>query len=272
MTAPARPILRWHGGKWLLAPWIISHMPAHRIYVEPFGGAASVLLRKPRAALEVWNDLDGELTALFRLLRDRPDELMRIVEATPFSRTEFDLAQSGESCANDLEMVRRLLIRSHMGFSSCGAALRGGHSKTGFRGRGVRAGTTPPVTWMNFPPVILDVAERMRGVVIESRPALDLIEAHDSADTLFYVDPPYVPETRDAGDDYRHEMTASDHEEMLALLRTLKGQVILSGYPSALYNKALQGWTRKQRAAMADGARQRVEVLWCNFENRGPLI
>lgn len=162
MNAPARPILRWHGGKWRLAPWIISHMPAHRVYVEPFGGAASVLMRKPRTNLEVWNDLDGELVALFRLLRERPNDLARLVEATPFSRVEFDLAQSGEPCEDDLERVRRLLIRSHMGFSSCGATLRGGHSKTGFRGRGVRAGTTPPVNWMGMPAVIAAVADRMR--------------------------------------------------------------------------------------------------------------
>lgn len=272
MTSPTRPILRWHGGKWLLAPWIISHMPAHRVYCEPFGGAASVLLRKPRTNLEVWNDLDGELVALFRLLRDRPADLARLVEATPFARAEFDLAQSGAACEDDLERVRRLLVRSHMGFSSCGAALRGGHSKTGFRGRGVRAGTTPPVNWMSMPQVVRDVAERMQGVVIERATALDLICAHDGPETLFYIDPPYLPEMRDAGGDYRHEMSADNHEDLLKALSTLRGRVILSGYPSDLYDDALACWTRVEREAHADGARKRIEVLWMNFEKKGPLI
>lgn len=272
MTAPTRPILRWHGGKWLLAPWIISHMPRHRIYVEPFGGAASVLLRKPRTNLEVWNDLDGELVALFRLLRNAPADLARLVEATPFARAEFDLAQSGAPCSDDMERVRRLLVRSHMGFSSAGAAGRGGHSKTGFRGRGVRAGTTPPVNWIGMPAVIAAVADRMRGVVIESMPALDLIAAHDSPETLFYVDPPYLPETRDAGGDYRHEMTGDDHLALLDALRAARGRVILSGYPSPVYDAALPSWNRIEKATHADGARKRVEVLWCNFEGQGVLL
>ncbi|RCW84866.1 DNA adenine methylase [Paracoccus lutimaris] len=272
MTAPTRPILRWHGGKWLLAPWIISHMPAHRVYVEPFGGAASVLLRKPRTNLEVWNDLDGELVALFHLLRTAPDNLARLIEATPFARAEFDVAQSGEPCADDVEQVRRLLIRSHMGFSPCGAAFRGGHSKTGFRGRGVRAGTTPPMNWMGMPAVIASVADRMRGVVIESRPALELIAAHDSPDTLFYVDPPYLPETRDAGGDYRHEMTGDDHMALLDVLRAVRGKVILSGYPSPVYDAALAGWNRIEKTTHADGARKRTEVIWRSFEQQGTLI
>lgn len=136
----------------------------------------------------------------------------------------------------------------------------------------MRAGTTPPINWMNLPPVIRDVADRMRGVVIENTPALDLIVAHDGPDTLFYVDPPYMPETRDNGADYRHEMTDGDHRDLLIVLRSLTARVILSGYPSALYADALSGWTRIERETHADGARNRIEVLWCNFKNLGSLI
>jgi DNA adenine methylase len=124
---------------------------------------------------------------------------------------------------------------------------------------------------MRLPVVIAAVADRMRGVVIESKPALDLIEAHDSPDTLFYVDPPYLPETRDAGGDYRHEMDRNDHIALLDALRAARGRVILSGYPSPVYDAALPGWRRVERRAHADGARERVEVLWLNFQQEGLL-
>jgi len=266
VSAPIRPILRWHGGKWRMAPWIVSQFPPHSCYVEPYGGAASVLLRKPRVSLDVYGDLDEEVVTLFRLLRDRPEELRRLVEATPFARAEFDQAQSGEPCDEDMERVRRLLIRSHMGFSTSGAARAGGHAKTGFRGRGVRAGTTPPQNWAALPPVISQIAARMRGVVIERMPALDLLAAHDAPETLHYVDPPYLPETRDYGADYRHEMSRDDHERLLDALVGLRGAVVLSGYASDLYDQRLAGWRRLERAAHADGARERTEILWLNFE------
>ncbi len=89
MMMPTRPLLRWLGGKWRLAPWIIQHLPPHRIYIEPFGGAASVLLRKPRAHAEVWGDLDGGLVNLFAVLRStRAEELISAVTLTPFARAE----------------------------------------------------------------------------------------------------------------------------------------------------------------------------------------
>ncbi|MDJ0631085.1 MAG: DNA adenine methylase [Rhodobacter sp.] len=268
--APTRPVLRWHGGKWRLAPWIISHFQPHTCYVEPYGGGGSVLLRKDRSSLDVYNDLDRAVVTLFRLLRDDPDDLIRRVELTPFSRSDFDLAQNYAIEPNDdVDLCLRLLVRSHMGFSSAGACGRGGHQKTGFRGRGVRAGTTPPENWRRFPPVLRQVVERMQGVVIERRPALDLIAAHDAADTLFYLDPPYLPEARDAGADYTHEMSADDHAEMLDAVCRLQGMVVMSGYGSDMYDAALGQWRRFEKETRADGVRPRTEVLWMNFEPPG---
>lgn len=268
-TSVTRPPLRWHGGKWRLAPWIIQHFPPHACYVEPFGGGASVLLRKQRAALDVYNDLDRAVVTLFQLLRDSPDELIRRVELTPFSRSDFDRSQDYTAQPeDDISLCLNLLIRSHMGFSSSGACGRGGHQKTGFRGRGVRAGTTPPENWRRFPPVLREVAQRMQGVVIEDRPALDLMAAHDDPETLFYLDPPYLPETRDQGADYMHEMTEEDHRALLNALPGFRSKIVLSGYSSALYDEALDGWFRRDRATHAEGARPRTEVIWMNFDPR----
>jgi DNA adenine methylase len=257
---PTRPVLRWHGGKWLLAPWIIANLPPHRVYVEPFGGAASVLIRKPRSYAEVYNDLDQDVVNLFRVLRE-PEAAERLVAAvalTPFARDEQ--VQAYEPSADPVERARQLIVRSFMGFGS-----NGHNRKTGFRANSNRSGTTPSRDWANYPAGLAEVVQRFAGVVVENRDAKDVMAAHDGPDTLHYVDPPYVTATRsDAGADYAHEMTDEQHAELLAFLPTLAGKVVLSGYPHPAYDAALPGWRRVERKALADGARERVEVLWIN--------
>jgi len=265
MNVP-RPVLRWHGGKWLLAPWIIDHLPDHRVYVEPFGGAASVLIRKPRSYAEVYNDLNGDVVNLFRVLRSGGGEnLAELLRLTPFAAEEFSEAYEATDCS--VEKARRLIVRSFMGFGS-----NGHERKTGFRSNSNRSGTTPARDWLNYPDSLVRVAERMRGVVITKRDASEVMLAHDGPETLHYVDPPYLPETRDAGGDYSHEMDEGDHARLLECLNSLSGKVVLSGYPSRLYDDALNGWTRIERAALADGARKRTEVLWMNFEREPSLF
>lgn len=234
-------------------------MPRHRVYVEPFGGAGSVLIRKPRSYAEVWNDLDGNVVNLFQVLRsDRADELVRAVRLTPFASEEFKSAY--EESDDSVERARRLIIRSFMGFGS------NGHSRsTGFRSNSNRSGTTPAHDWVNYPDSLLRVVERLQGVVVLSRDACDVMAAHDGPDTLHYVDPPYVFDTRsDLSKDYAHELSDSDHETLLDFLDGLRGMVMLSGYPSDLYEGALAGWHRVTRKALADGAKERTEVVWMN--------
>ncbi len=256
----SRPALRWHGGKWLLAPWIISLMPPHRVYVEPFGGAASVLMRKPRSYAEVYNDLDDDVVNLFRVLRsDQAVRLIDLLRLTPFASAEFLCAYHKTDDA--VERARRLVVRSFMGFGSNGT-----HKKTGFRSNSKRSGTTPARDWVNYPDGLAAIVERLRGVVVLNRDACEVMAAHDGPEALHYVDPPYVFATRtDAAPDYAHEMDDRQHAEMLGFLKTLKGRVMLSGYPHPLYDDGLTGWRRVARAALADGARKRVEVLWMNW-------
>lgn len=259
MIVPTRPVLRWHGGKWLLAPWIISHFPAHQVYVEPFGGAASVLMRKPRAYAEIYNDLDTTVVGLFRVLRSEgAAELVQALRLTPFARAEF--AEAYEPASDPVEAARRLIIRSFMGFGS------NGHNRsTGFRANSSRNGTTPAHDWVNYPDALEAVIERLAGVCIESKDAKAVMAQHDAPTTLHYVDPPYVFETRaDMSKDYAHELSNDDHAELLTFLRGLRGMVILSGYPCETYDAALHDWRRVERKAMADGARERTEVLWIN--------
>lgn len=277
IAEPQRPLLRYHGGKWILAPWIISHFPRHRIYVEPFGGAASVLLRKPRTYAEIYNDLDGEIVNLFRVIREQGEELKRSVELTPFSRTEYLSAYQPSS--EPLEMARRTIVKSFMGFGSAAITARGFtegtevfKAPTGFRSNSKRSGTTPAHHWRNYPENIGTFIDRLRGVCIENKDARDVMSTHDSAETLHYVDPPYVAETRDAGSDYRHEMTDADHRDLATTLHALRGNVCLSGYPCALYDEIYADWRRVERNAKADGAQDRVEVLWMNYQREDDLF
>lgn len=260
-TAPDRPLLRYFGGKWRLAPWIISHFPAHRIYVEPFGGAASVLLRKERSYSEVVNDLDGEIVHLFRVLQDRAqcDELHRRLRFTLFARDEFELAY--QATEDPVERARRLLVRAWMGYGS--QAVFG--KSTAFR-TNVTNQSNPAGDWMKLVDTLPQIVERLRGVTVEHRPAVDVIAGHDTAETLFYVDPPYPHGTRSRTDKrYRHEMSDDDHRALAAVLHSVAGMVVLSGYACSLYDQELYpDWTRFTKRHHAEGARKRVEVLWLN--------
>ena len=254
-----RPLLRYHGGKWRLAPWIVSHFPAHRVYVEPFGGGASVLLRKPRAYAEIYNDLDGEIVNLFTVAREHGEALATAVELTPFARSEFDL--SYDPTENPLEQARRTLVRSFMGFGPAGAS---GQS-TGFRASPNRSGTTSAHDWMNYPACLRVTIQRLRGVVIENRDAMEVMKQHDCDEALHYVDPPYVHSTRNLrtrAPSYRHEMSDEQHQQLARELAVLRGMVVVSGYRCALYDDLFAEWQRVDCAAHADGARDRVESLW----------
>lgn len=258
MSEPSRPMLRYHGGKWTLAPWLMAFFPSHRVYCEPFGGGASVLLRKERSYAEIYNELDGEIVNVFKVAREQGHSLAEQLALTPFSRDEFKLAHL--STDDPVERARRTVIRSFMGFGS-NAIQR----TSGFRANSNRSGTTPAHDWANYAEAFPGLVERMRGVVIENRDAADVVAAHDSPDTLFYVDPPYAFITRDKGADYRHEMDDAAHVGMADYLRAAKGYVVLSGYPCALYdNELFHDWQRHERKHLADGARPRIEVVWLN--------
>lgn len=254
-----RPALRYFGGKWMLAPWIISLLPPHEIYVEPFGGAASVLMRKPRAKVEVYNDLDGEIVNVFRVLRDKDDarRLERNLRFTPYARGEYALAflEGGD----DIERARRTIVRAFMGHGP--DSVNPGH-RSGFRAKTLNSNRTAALDWVNYPPEVPRFCERLSGVTIEARDAFELIPDFDTEHTLFYVDPPYLHATRGDRHNYRHELSDDVHARLLNLLSGLRGMVVLSGYASPEYERL--GWKRCETEAMADGARARVECAWLN--------
>ena len=264
ITAPA---LRYHGAKFRLAAWVMNFFPPHRCYVEPFGGAAGVLLQKPRAYAEVYNDLDGDVVNFFRVLRDPAsrEQLCDAIALTPYARAEF--LQAWDPTDDPVERARRIAIRASLGFGSAGASI----GTTGFRIDTRRTYGTAQHLWTRYPEAIAAAGVRFAGVLIENRPAIDVMRAHDAHDTLHYVDPPYVHCTRQRGASkaryYKHEMSDLQHADLLSALLEMRGMVVVSGYTTDLYRSRLKGWgtfETKARISAGRGTAIRTECVWIN--------
>ena len=255
-----RAALRYFGGKWQIAPWVISHLPAHRVYVEPFGGAASVLMRKPRSTIEVYNDLDEEIVGIFQQLQDpaQCNQLMRLLRRTPYARGAFE--QAFEPTCDPLARAQRAIVRAYMSFHH--GAFFDPKKRTFADARHRGGNHCKAHEWASYPRHLVRICQRLQGVIIERRDALEVIRAQDSPDTLFFVDPPYLPSTRsDTG--YRCELTEAQHVELLTRLLGIQGRAVVAGYPSELYDDMLKGWQRIERPHRAAGSqRPRTEVLW----------
>lgn len=258
MTAAIAPVLRYPGGKARIAPWIVDHLPPHRLYIEPYAGGLGVLLTKPPSAVEIANDLDQRVVTFWRVLRDRPEELIRMVAGTPVSRWEFD--QSDEWTGDELEDARRFVVRVWQAF---GVKI-GGSSGWDRGGRLDTKRRSLPAVWAGLPDRLAAVVDRLRHVQLECKPALDLIASWSVPDALLYIDPPYVESTLGGDRLYRHTMTEADHLALLEALDRHPGPVVLSGYRCEIYDDRLTGWRRIDRPALAQLGAKRTESLWLN--------
>ncbi|NIL56235.1 DNA adenine methylase [Salinispora arenicola] len=255
-----KPPIGYYGSKATIADQIVRHLPPHEHYVETFAGSLAVLLAKRPSKLETVNDLDEELITFWRVLRGRPDDLARAAALTPHARAEHHTAH--EPATDELEVARRVWVRLTQG-------------RTGtLRRTGWRHYIDPGGTSMSMPAYldayrrrIRPAAARLARVSLEARPALDVISAYGHPDALLYVDPPYPRHTR-SGTNYRHEMPDdAAHRKLADALHQTRAAVVLSGYPSELYDDLYAGW---DRVDITTGTSQggtwaaRTEVIWSN--------
>lgn len=255
-----RAVAKYPGSKWSLADWIISKFPNHHSYLEPFFGSGAVLFNKPRSNIETVNDLDSNVVNLFECIRDDPQRLARMIYMTPYAREVYERAYEEEP-VDKFGKALNFYIRLNMGH--------------GFRTNGEKVGWKNDIQgrersyaaqdWCNLPAKIIQAAERLRGVQIENRPAMELIERFDFENVLIYCDPPYVLKTRH-GKQYRFEMDDSDHEILLRLLLKHKGPVMISGYDTDLYRDMLEGWSRCEKVSYSQTCSKKTEVIWMNYE------
>lgn len=261
----------YYGGKFYIAKKIVALFPPHRVYVEPYGGSAAVLLTKPPSPIEVYNDLNEDVVNFFQVLRERRDELLALLHLTPYARAEFVRCLKVEG--DPLERARRVYVRQRMGFSAIQRLTPGNWRYSKSSTAGGEAKTTHE--FYKGIEHLKAVAERFKRVQIECLPALDVIERYDGEDTLFYLDPPYPKESRDAssGDVYALEMSNDEHVELAETLRSIKGKALVSGYSCPLCDELYAGWDRIEFPAVAWSRRKvsgelrtkRTEVVWANF-------
>ncbi|MBI3467541.1 MAG: DNA adenine methylase [Planctomycetes bacterium] len=261
--ATVRPPLKWYGGKRYLAQWIISQFPEHRIYLEPFGGGASVLLNKEPVEVETYNDIDLRVTRFFRVLRDRGEEFIRRASLVPYSQREFEAAKNYPVGADDLTMALCDFVRWRQSFAGKGQSW----SYTTTRSRGGMAGDVN--AWWTAIDGLPRVIDRLQRVQFVCQSAFDVIPRFDHSEGLIYCDPPYLHETRceQSTNVYHREMTDSEHRELAALLRECNAAIVLSGYDSPLYADLYRGWRKVSREIPnhAAGGKQKsrqVECLW----------
>jgi DNA adenine methylase len=279
LTAP----LKWHGGKSYLTDWIIDLMPRHLHYVEPFGGGLAVLLAKnpfderhqwsekafEKGISEVVNDLNQELMNFWKVLQDEESfrRFQRIAEATPFSHSQWNEAGKLMQPKHELDVEAAVSF-----FIRCRQSRAGGFKvfATLSRNRTRRYMNEQVSAWLGCIEGLPDVHERLKRVVILHDNAIKVIRQQDGERTLFYLDPPYVHNTRSTTDAYQYEMDESAHEELLSTIKQCSGRVMLSGYPNELYDRTLSQWNRHDREIdnkVSGGTSKRMmtESIWCNF-------
>jgi DNA adenine methylase len=251
-----RPLVKYPGSKWQLAPWITSFFSEHLHYVEPYCGSAAVFFAKAPSVHEVLNDLNGSLTNLFTVIRDRGEDLAKAVEMTPWSEAEYERYEKDYMHPDPVEHARRFLIR-------CWQAHGGNiNQRTSWSHSGLN-GRYPVRLWQQLPTRILAVVDRLREAEIRQKPALEIIRYYNSPDTLLYIDPPYVHSTR-GRDYYLYEMDNQAHLALLDALEQHRGPVVLSGYAHPLYDERLKDWQRVSMPTIAEKGKARTEVLWLN--------
>lgn len=254
-----KAILKYPGAKNKIAKWIVEHIPAHKVYCEPFFGSGAVFFNKKPCYNEILNDIDDEIYNFFKILRTESSELVETISLTPYCRTEYESAYQNAT-ANDVERARQFAVKCWQGFG-CGNKY-----KNGFR-RGIGSTSPNPAkAWNELPDTLRVAAERIKNAQIEHKDAIDLIKKLRGKETFIYVDPPYLLSTRKKYL-YNHELEDEYHAKLLKVLCDSDCKIMISGYDNELYNKYLKGWRKESKNTTAECSVKRTETIWMNYEH-----
>jgi DNA adenine methylase len=255
------------GSKARHADWILEHIPEHRTYVEPFGGAAGVLFQKPPSKVEVYNDRDGDIVQFFRVLRERPDELAEWLEAVPFARDVYDrwaseFYEEGYRPDDEIERAGRFFALRYMQF---GAKK---NAPAGFGTKPTSNGARPMKHATNELPRF---ARRLRHIYTENLDWRECVEKYDTPETVFYCDPPY-----DGTEDY-YNAGDFDHRALHDALLEAEGRAVVSydavpPFYGDEWHVATKDSTFHIDNTDGSGPKDCTEVLLMNFDGEGEPV
>lgn len=258
----------WYGGKYSHLDFILPHLPEDAThFCDVFGGSAAIIINRKPSLIETYNDIDSELVNFFEVLRNDGEEIIKAISLTPFSREELLLACKPEENLSKIERARRFYVRARQ--------TRTGLAQTSSEGRWAhcvltsRAGMAGAVSrWLGAIEGLPEIVQRLQRIQIENSPALEIIERYDTIDTLFYLDPPYVHESRTDTKAYGYEMSDLDHFELASVLNQIKGRAVISGYRTKFYDEIYKNWIRidSEEKTINSSKGVRIESLWLNFD------
>jgi len=262
-----RAPFRYPGSKARHADWILEHIPEHRTYVEPFGGAAGVLFQKPPSKVEVYNDRDGDIVQFFRVLRERPDELVEWLEAVPYARDVYDKWASefydeGYRPDDEIERAGRFFVLRYMQWAAKHDSVAGFHIQP----------RQDSVNKMRQKVSKLDkFAERLRGVHIENLDWHECVEKHDTPETVIYCDPPY------RGTENLVNGEGMDHRRLHDALLEADGRAVVSydavpPFYGDEWHVATKDSTFHIDNTDGSGPKDCTEVLLMNFDGEGEPV
>lgn len=261
-----RPPFKSHGGKYYLSNFIISHLPSNHqqmIYIEPFCSGASVCLNKHPSQEECLSDLDSGVVAILRVVRDQCDEFIACLKKTKYTKENFELALARKEFTSDLDYAVNEFVLRRMSRGGLKIAFAWSERKRGGKPGDENA-------WNTMHKVLPIISERLQSVYILNRPAAEVIKAFNLPNTLLYIDPPYLHDTRQSKDVYQFEMDTDDHIALSDQLKNFRGKAIVSGYPSALYVRLYKGWRCEKKKIVNHASQQKqkpikTECIWMNY-------
>ncbi len=250
-------ILKYPGGKWRISDWIIQHLPAHKVYCEPYFGSGGVFFNKQPSFIETINDISGDIVNLFKVVRERPAELAAALELTLWAREEY--VNCYEIVGDEVECARRTLVRHHQSYGTTNS------NKNAWRNSQTQNSPRVAAQWKTLPDAVFEICGRLKDAQIENVDALTLIERYNDPDTLLYLDPPYLLGLRKRNM-YKYEMTDKQHVELLELIKQSKSKVCLSAYDNELYNEYLKNWYTDEKKTTAQAGLHRTEKIYMNYQ------